>query len=261
MPFSPARSPSARGRQDGYVYLLMLALLIVGSLYGLLRHLDPKALQAEQPGTTARALTTARDALLGYAATYRESHPDEGYGYFPCPDTHTDTSSPTALDKIGTADTSCGSTGTMAIGLLPYKTLGLPELRDSSGECLWYAVSGRFKNSPKSDPLNWDAQGELVITDASGANIVAAPDDSNGGVAIIVFAPGAPLANQASGRNILGTPCRRDPTQAALYLESTASPFKNGADSSGSSVNDQLLWLASADVFARIRARNDFATY
>lgn len=248
MPSSPARNPSAHGRQDGYVYLLMLALLIVGSLYGLLRHLDPKALQAEQPGTTARALTTARDALLGYAATYREFHPDEGYGHLPCPDT----------DGDGVADGNCSST---TLGLLPYRTLGLPDLRDASGACLWYAVAARFKNNPKSDPLNWDAQGELVITDASGANIVAAPDDSNGGVAAIVFAPGASLAGQDSGKLDSGFPCRAAPTQPELYLESTAAPFKNGADSSGSSVNDQLLWLSSADVFARIRARNDFATY
>lgn len=248
MPSSPARNPSVRGRQDGYVYLLMLALLIVGSLYGLLRHLDPKALQAEQPGTTARALTTARDALLGYAATYREFHPDEGYGHLPCPDT----------DGDGVAEGNCSST---TLGLLPYRTLGLPDLRDASGNCLWYAVAARFKNNPKSDPLNWDAQGELVITDAGGANIVAAPDDSNGGVAAIVFAPGAPLAGQDGGKLDSGFPCRATPTQPALYLESTASPFKNGADSSGSSVNDQLLWLSSADVFARIRARNDFAAY
>jgi hypothetical protein len=33
------------------------------------------------------------------------------------------------------------------MGRLPRKTPGLDALKDGSGECLWYAVSGTYKNS------------------------------------------------------------------------------------------------------------------
>lgn len=261
MPYAPVKSHStARAGQNGFALVLMLVLLIAGSLYALVNHLEKSELRASEGTTTAAALTKARDALLGYAATYRESHPGEGFGPFPCPDTH-DGSNP---NLIGTADASCGTAGAMAVGLLPYKTLGLPDLRDSSGECLWYAVAGNFKNNPKTDPLNWDTQGNMTIKDAAGLNDLATLNDANGGVAVIVFAPGAPLNGQEDGRNRLATPCRSDPTQAGRYLEYISSPFRQGPglDASGATVlNDQLIWLSSADVFNRIRSRSDFANY
>jgi hypothetical protein len=261
MPYAPGKSPNpARTRQGGFALVLMLVLLIAGSLYALVSHLEKSELRASEGAATAAALTKARDALLGYAATYRESHAGEGFGPFPCPDTH-DGSNP---GLIGTADGSCGSAGVMAIGLLPYKTLGLSDLRDSSGECLWYAVAGNFKNNPKTDPLNWDTQGDITIKDASGVNTLGALNDANGGIAVIVFAPGAALNGQGDGRNALATPCRSNPTQVSHYLEYTSSPFRQGPglDTGGATVlNDQLIWLSSADVFNRIRSRSDFANY
>lgn len=237
-----------------------MALLILGSAAVLLNSLNPASLKASQALATAKSLQLAREALLGYAITFRESHPNEGYGYFPCPDTH-DGSDPA---QIGTADTSCGAAGNMAIGLLPYKTLGLTDIRDSSGECLWYAVAGGFKNNPKSDPLNWDTQGNLTIQDASGINELAKANDSAGGVAIIIFAPGSPLDSQQTGKNVLPTPCRSDPAQPALYLEYINNPFRQGPGVSAAGVtllNDQLSWLSNADVFERIRMRSDFSNY
>lgn len=251
MPYAAGKHLSLGRRQEGYAFLLMLALLIAGSLYAIVQRLDHKVMASTQAAATAASLTAARDALLGYAVTYRESHPDEGFGHFPCPD----------ISGDGTAETSCNNVVT--IGLLPYKTLGLPDLRDASGACLWYAVSAQFRNNPKSDPLNWDAQGQITVVDASG-KILQTQDDSGGGVAVVIFAPGAPLGNQGSGKLDSGYPCGAVPSQVDHYLESTTSPFRQGPglDASGATVlNDQLLWLSSADVSERIRARTDFATY
>lgn len=249
-PASRKRRPGGR-RQRGYVYLLMVVLLIVGSLYAILNRLDAVQLLSAQGGTTTAALTKARDALLGYAVTYRESHPDKGFGYLPCPDMNGD----------GEAEPYCGDP--VSLGLLPYKTLGLPDLRDASGACLWYALGAQFSNNPKTDPMNWDAQGGIAVADASGTHILLQNGDARGGAAAVIFAPGAPLQTQA-GR---GNNCGAVPSATgapALYLETTSSPFRQGpgVDANGNTViNDQLLWLSSADIFARVRARNDFATY
>ena len=63
-----------------------------------------------------------------------------GPGYLPCPDT----------DGDGWAEATCGSLDGASgqasrLGLLPWKTLGLPDLRDGYGERLWYAVSSKYK--------------------------------------------------------------------------------------------------------------------
>jgi hypothetical protein len=97
----------------------------------------------------------AREALLGFAATYRnKEHPNADFGYLPCPD----------LDGDGSSET-CGGQGQTSVGRLPYLTLNLPDLRDGSGECLWYAVSGSFKNNPKADAVNWDSTGSFRLLD------------------------------------------------------------------------------------------------
>ena len=252
MRFSAGKLLKLKGPQGGYALVIMLVLLIAGSIYTVVHYLDAASTATNQTSTTARALIQARDALLGYAATYRESHTDEGFGYLPCPDTNGD----------GIAETTCNNA--VSLGLLPYRTLGLPDLRDASGTCLWYAVTARFRNNPKSDPLNWDSQGLISINDASGSKALQAADDSKGGAVAVIFAAGPPLSAQASGRDLINTPCAIDPADANLYLEYTTSPFRQGPglDANGAIVlNDQLLWLSSAEVFTRIRARSDFPTY
>ena len=54
----------------------------------------------------------------------------------------------------------------LLIGRLPSKTLGTRAFRDSSGNCLWYAVSAAFKASNASAPgyvpsFNWDTLGDF----------------------------------------------------------------------------------------------------
>ncbi|MDH3282594.1 MAG: hypothetical protein OEQ18_15915, partial [Gammaproteobacteria bacterium] len=89
-------------------------------------------------------------------------------GGLPCPDT----------DNNGEEELNCGE-----IGRLPWRTLDVPELRDSAGAKLWYAVSPNYLNRAASEPLNSDVPGQLSLDGADG--IVA-----------LVFAPGAPLGAQ-----------------------------------------------------------------
>ena len=126
----------------------------------------------EDTAQTERALALAKEALIGYATGRNVTNRP---GELPCPDTTND----------GTAEANC-SVSASQIGRLPWATLGIPDLRDGSGERLWYAVSNRFKNSPAVTPLNSNTAGQLSVTGISPATNVIA----------VVFAPGAVVGNQ-----------------------------------------------------------------
>ncbi|HNO89273.1 MAG TPA: hypothetical protein PKI69_13460, partial [Rhodocyclaceae bacterium] len=89
------------------VALALVVLLALGATGWFLARRDSNAarhLAREQ--RTADALRTARDALIGFAATYRNSlHPDADFGYLPCPD----------LDGDGSSET-CGVQGDTRVG-------------------------------------------------------------------------------------------------------------------------------------------------
>jgi hypothetical protein len=154
----------------------------LGAVGWLLSHQTSAASrQLRQDMQTAHALAVAREALIGFAATYRsKEHPDADFGYLPCPD----------LDGDGSSET-CGTKDQASVGRLPYLTLNLPDLRDGAGECLWYAVAGSVKNNPKPDVLNWDSTGRFRLHDASGTAI-ALPGDQAGLAAALVIAAGRP---------------------------------------------------------------------
>ena len=119
-----------------------------------------------------------------------------GPGYLPCPDP----------DDDGWAESTCGSLArhlgqAERLGRLPWKTLGLPDLRDGRGERLWYAVSTRYKgllNCAASracvDMSPAAALGTITVRDASGRVLhdgtLADPARANeGGAAAVVIAP------------------------------------------------------------------------
>jgi hypothetical protein len=150
---------------------------------------------------TERALAQAREALLAYAAD-RPIDARVGPGYLPCPD----------LDDDGWAEATCGSLAgqlgqEQRLGRLPWKTLGLPDLRDGHGERLWYAVSTRYKgllNCAASraciDMTPPQAVGTITVRDASGAVVhdgtLADAGSMAGGAAAVVIAPGPPITRR-----------------------------------------------------------------
>ncbi len=200
---------------------------------------------------TEAALAEAKAALIGYAATYRDRKTDSAFGYLPCPDTN----------NSGFETANCGTAGETAIGRLPYKTLGLPPLHDSSGECLWYIVSGGHKSNPKTDPLNWDTRGQIRIIDASNAQLTG-PDDIYGGAVAAVIAPGPPLPGQNRGTG--SYPCSGDASNnIAAYLDGNYPESGNGTlDLSigaprSSTNNDRINWISAREVFDTLAKRND----
>lgn len=129
-------------------------------------------------------LQQAKEALIGYALAFADTQPNNLPGYLPCPDNNGD----------GDADAPCDNPGESTIGFLPWRTLGLPPLRDSSGSCLWYAVSGSYKQSPQG-ALSTEANGQLLLFDAS-LNSLNGAGNSEAGLAM-VFAPGKAVTGQS----------------------------------------------------------------
>jgi hypothetical protein len=165
------------------VAVVLFTLIGVTTILAVARGTDE---QTQKDGRTAEALAAAKQALLGFAAGIALTGAERP-GDLPCPD----------MDNDGSADPPCATEG-LRLGRLPWRTLGLGDLRDGDGERLWYAVSTRFKNNPRTscadhaDPgcLNSDTHGTITVRDASGA--VVYDGLSNGAIAVLI-SPGAVL--------------------------------------------------------------------
>ena len=161
----------ARNKQSGAA-LIVLMLVIVLSLVTLLTfRSERRGPELEAQRKTALALAQAKEALLGRAASHRTSGspPEPRPGILPCPDSGID----------GIAEDMCNSN---ALGRLPWRTLGLPDLGDGAYGRLWYKLSKNFQGT--GSKVNTTTAGTLTI---GGAGPM---------FAAIVFAPGAPLDGQ-----------------------------------------------------------------
>jgi hypothetical protein len=242
-------------RQSGAAALVLLLLLMLGALGWFLRSTSAQTLKAARDARSSAALFQAKEALLGYALAYPESRPERHRlvpGHLPCPDTGS------ALENEGVESGACGSKGVSAIGHFPWRSLGMPPLRDGSGECLWYAVSGNYKANPKADLLNPDTAGLIRIVAADGHTVLA--DE----VVAVLFAPGEPQEGQA--RQYAKGECRWD-YDAGAFLDAFAgianSAPNNAAEGESRFIvaegqagfNDRLLWITRDELFLHLRAR------
>lgn len=185
--------------QRGVALLVAAALLAAALLAVAALGLASQASGASRAGVTDRALLKGREALLAYAAD-RAIDAEVGPGYLPCPD----------LDDDGWAEPTCGSLSGEAgqaqrLGRLPWKTLGLADLRDAAGERLWYAVSTRHKgllNCGASagclDLTPDSALGTISVRTSDGhwlhdGRIADPARGAEAGAAAVVLAPGAAL--------------------------------------------------------------------
>jgi hypothetical protein len=201
------RVPRSRARQSGYAVLLATVLLVTVMLTVYLGRFDGPALRRTKDDRTAQALAQAKEALIG-AAVAQANLP----GALPCPD----------ATNAGTPSTS-GSNCQSYLGRLPWQTLGLADLRDGEGDCLWYAIGFKslFRSSlPASSrnaatALNTATPGGITLQDAATNNV------SNRVVAVI-FSGGPPLGGQT--RTAVGTPVCGGSLNAVDYLDTSPAP-------------------------------------
>lgn len=237
------RTGAATLRQRGFALIAMIALaaIVTAFLIALGLNRSRAELLNEREDRSMTALREAKAALIAYAAS--EQWQNTGGttpfqpGALPCPD----------LDNNGIAEdhefpqNPC-NLPKERVGRFPWKTVGAEDLRDASGERLWYAVSATFlKNTPAyRNVINSDTQGQLTVTGAAPAvNVVA-----------VLFAPGDIVQNEA-----------RVPTNPVTYNDPVnfLEQFNNVTYDAFASVarpietlNDRVLVVTQADLMATV---------
>lgn len=220
---------------------MMMVIVVIGIAALLVSALNSSELNNARNNTTTRALAQAKDALIGRAASDANMP-----GSLPCPDVSGD----------GVSDWN-GSNCTSNIGRLPWKTLGLTDIRDGSAEQLWYTLSSNFVDTASSKPLNSESNGLLNVTSGTQtqSNVIA-----------IVFSPGDPVPGQDRSNTATSTGCAIPPLATPTnnlcvtnYLEgSNAANQPNlnfQASATGIAFNDKLLLITRDQLFPSVEMR------
>jgi hypothetical protein len=251
-------------------------LALAGAAYTL-ANVSLERMRAEESISTQAALMQAKRALLDFAATYedrkytatsaveRKKYAGQ-YGFLPCPD---------YLDagEEGGADGNCLARGVNAIGTFPWATLETGVLKSGSGQCLWYAVSGEYKSSPKTRMLNEDTNGGFRLYNPDGTVRQGALAQDR--VVAVIIDPSIALAGQSRNYDDSSL-CGKDYNPAA-YLEGngainnallSGTPLAVddfitrgiGTDGEASPFNDALVTITRDELWDAIHSREDFVT-
>ncbi len=249
--------------QHGAALLVFTVIVVVFALTSFLYLLNSSSYALQQERITNEALAQAKEALIGYAASVKLTTARPGD--LPCPDIHLPGSS-----QEGTPSTPCNDN---ALGRLPWKTLGLPDLRDGSGERLWYAVSNKFKNSTRttctspgqSGCLNSDTSGTITVRNPNGV-IINDGRDTSGAIALII-APGNALTREDGVIQIRNQTNSNDSKHYldigngednASFENATTDGFITGIVRSSSNnivVNDRILTITPENLMPTLEKR------
>jgi hypothetical protein len=197
---------------QGFILLPLVATLIISVVGFWLASPDLVAsLRMTRAATTNAALTRGKQALLDYIASKALDSTRDVPGDLPCPDT-ADPTSPLA----GSAALGC-STAAARLGRLPFRTLGLPDLRDESGERLWYVLAQEFaptNSTTVAIARDFLRQGDIGF---EGGGQTYYPGGNEGDYAVaLVIAPGGPRLR--NGR-MQDRRCPGCAVQAQQYLD------------------------------------------
>ncbi|HYQ94430.1 MAG TPA: hypothetical protein VEP70_06325 [Burkholderiales bacterium] len=220
------------------IALLALAALIASFLIVSGLNLTSAGNSNDREDRSMRALRQAKAALIAYAANeqwqkYKGQETDQP-GALPCPDILLDNGN---ADCVGAGISSTSS----LVGRLPWQSMGIEDLRDASGERLWYALSYNFRKNFGTTAINSDTPGQLSVTGTAPASNVVA----------VLFAPGAALLTQ----NRPSDPTDPAHNSPSNYLEGfdLSDPvnyvFQSNARPSDT-FNDRVLAITQAELMA-----------
>ena len=192
--------PAPGRRQRGAMLLAVLApVLLLGSAVALTGFDTGMPSHRREAERTRVALAKAKEVLIHYAV----ADPNRP-GELPCPDFDNDGRLMLNVDFHGGRDVPCATRR----GWLPFRSLGVEELRDGTGERLWYAVAD-MHHAGHSVPLDSDVPGELRV--GGGGDVVA-----------VVIAPGLPVDRRQARE--------RDADSTASNAERLVSAYLEGAN-------------------------------
>lgn len=234
------RRQCARHRQRGTALLSIVVLVTLVSTYAISDAITriTSEVKVERDKRSTDAMQEAKAALIAWSASQAwTSNSNDQPGSLPCPDITNDGVS----DYVGNA---CAS----QVGRLPWNTLKIADLRDASGEVLWYALSANFRKYSGVTVVNSDTQGQLTLYSDQASTTTAVLSN----LVAVLLAPGQAVSGQT-----------RSPTNSvelndvANYLEGrNAGVTGNYTDTPQSpatypdSFNDRVLPITHADLFS-----------
>lgn len=217
--------PTIFVRQRGAALLIFMLIIVISVLGFLLSRLAIRS-TARGDQETMQTLALAKEALIGWSA----SHPSKP-GMLPCPEDPTFIGNPL---KEGDANPNCTSPNPV-VGRLPWRTLGLSDLRDDAGERLWYALSPGFRTSP----INSNTPAQLTVDDIANSAVA------------IIFSPGPPLPGQS--RPI---PTAAAPPDVRQYLDLLNPSIDRFVSTGDAGVfNDRMIVVTHRDLFNVVEKR------
>lgn len=237
-----------RCRQRGAALLVMLFLAVALFSTVLVSALTNVNLATQRQLKTLAALAQAKQALIDWSVLQGDvgTGTNPRPGTLPCPDTA----------NLGTQAASCAQAGGTTVGRLPWKTLGLEDLRDADGERLWYALSNDFRRAGglNNKSINSDTPGTLQLYSANGTTLLTPAGDE---LAAVIFSVGAPLSGQDRTAG---------PNTAANYLDNgngrnnamASGPFIAGPAKNVSGdivVNDIALGISAKELITAVEKR------
>jgi len=170
--------------QRGAALILMMTIIVLGIAWYTVGALSKAARStADKEIRTGAALYAAKRALLDYVAA-QAAQPDNAIpGRLPCPEPLAP-----AAGNEGIA-AGCSDNTATYVGRLPWRTLGVDQIRDGDGELLWYILGRGFRQSA----INFGSQDEIELDGVSrqAVAMIIAP----GAVLNTLSEAGAPPAN------------------------------------------------------------------
>ena len=210
--------------QHGMALLILVFFLALVATAYVVKTLDAASIENERAKKTAVALTEAKSALLGWSVL--QNNP----GQLPCPED---------IAAIGTASegqaqVACTSPSPV-IGRLPWRTLGLGDIRDGNDDKLWYVISTGFRTSP----INLNSLAQLTLNGTPNSAVA------------IIFSVGIPLAGQFRPASTAA------PVAVTNYLEGSNSDGDNTFVSNGApaTLNDKLMVIKQSELFSLVTNR------
>lgn len=255
-------------QQRGAALLLTMLIVIMTTSAILLSHLSRDDLRTRRLLETRSVLAMAKTALVDYALV----NPDVNFGRsisLPCPDID-DTG---GFDDGSAHTTSCGVTGETVVGRLPWRTLGVEAVKDATSTCLWYVVSGSYKDADTETAamINTDSNGQLQLVNLASGNVIEglAPEDRP--VAMVIAAmqatdsqtrpasvPGSPCAPGANPINYLDTDIGSGISNAALTGLGDTIDIIATYPGRNEEHNDRVITISRRDIARRVNRRADF---
>ncbi len=254
-------------KQRGAALLLLMLVVIIATATVLVTNLTGDALRTRQLTDTQFVMAKAKQALIEYAMLNPDVNVGRSFG-LPCPD----------IDGTGgfvageAHSTSCGAAGETVIGRLPWRTLGIPALRDASAACLWYVVSGSYKDADTATApmINPDSNGHLRLFSVDTGSVVQGLLPQDRPVALVIAAM-EPVAGQARVASAAGMQCSPG-SDTRQYLDTDPGTGISNAVLSGAADsveafataatpvtlhNDRVIAITRAEIESRVLGRPD----